>query len=151
MQGSLTAMEGMGEQPQFWKDSLSFSEKYMLEMDSICRAHGAVPVILLFPECNDMNMTFLKNPPYVFRLISYHLVPGLTKKDLYCINDNHFNNEGHRKVAEYIHFLAGAPAMPPDEINAAGEPAGSRPGRGRNLSCAPHDLNHQHSHLKMVN
>jgi len=105
LRGGAEIPDPLAEEVHFYQDSLSYTEKYLLQIDSTCKANGAQCEFLVFPEWYDIELNVLKHPPYLFRKVPYRTIPGLAPSDYHTVDDYHFNNEGHRKTADYIHRL----------------------------------------------
>lgn len=95
----------MQEEQSFYEDSLSFSEYYFERIDSICVANKVNCKFLAIPDRSDIEMHVLNTAPYVFKKLSYYSIPNLTVDDYMSGDDNHFNNSGHLRCANFIDSL----------------------------------------------
>jgi hypothetical protein len=81
------------------------SERHIKRIKEIAEKHGATFVLVTITD--PLGTTGSTAAPQdVFKMIEYH-VPDVTPEDYRPAPDGHFNNEGHRKYADFLERLIG--------------------------------------------
>lgn len=94
----------MNEPLTYYQDSLSWSSKYITRIAEVCRKRNTPCYVIVIPDRDDIDMQNFKKGPIVFDKVHAYYLPA-TRNDYYSGADNHFNNEGHVKMANFTHKL----------------------------------------------
>lgn len=105
------------EKTTYYKDSLSFSQKYIERIDSICASNNIRCEFIVIPALKDLRFSRLKSPPYIVMNKNVHPILDLTQNDFPLDGDDHPSNAGHRKIADFIDSLVVANQKQQNLIN----------------------------------
>ncbi len=78
--------------------------KALMEIRETCRQNGSRMMLFIIPFVNrdtQKNRTIEKNS-HLFKDFQYYYPPDFQKNDYQARPDKHFNNQGHRKFADFI-------------------------------------------------
>lgn len=77
------------------------SHEYLEEIRELCRQHGARFLLVVIPQHDRIGEDLAQAHPGLFRDLPWSS-PDLRRSDYNEWPDGHLNNEGHRKVAEFV-------------------------------------------------
>jgi len=86
----------------------------LAQINEICRRHNCILMIFVIPaRAADKTEKQLKKYGHVFEGFEVHMPGALTAEDYHRPPNNHFNNSGHRKFADFmINTLAARGFLP---------------------------------------
>ena len=83
----------------------SYSEWFVEKIDSVGSIHGAQTIVSVIKEVRDFNRDYEAEMARVFKNTPYHIFHDVEESDYNLGTDGHFNNEGHRKYADFLEKL----------------------------------------------
>jgi lysophospholipase L1-like esterase len=97
---------------KFWKaaenieknGSYSVNRKYLEKTDSICQKYNAKLITSIIPDASQIKISDEELNIKMDGYQPYHQIMNLESSD-YKKGDNHFNEKGHKKYAEYLDSL----------------------------------------------
>jgi ssDNA-binding Zn-finger/Zn-ribbon topoisomerase 1 len=89
------------------------TNSYLKEIETISKNAQAKSTIIVVPECRRKTVVYLKEEfPFLFNGINVNFPTNFNVRDFRCEEDDqHFNNNGHLKMMEYILELMDAPIL----------------------------------------
>lgn len=82
------------------------AESYIERMEAVCNQYGAQLVLAIIPDIANTNPYNKEIPPdSLFKKIPFYIPNELSEQDYYPKPNGHFNNEGHRKYADFLFNL----------------------------------------------
>ncbi len=84
------------------------SHEYLQEVRAVCAAEGVRFLLLVAPEVDRIDEDIAAAWPKLFADLPWTRPPGLLRADYNPMPDGHFNNAGHRKMADYVLTLLGS-------------------------------------------
>jgi hypothetical protein len=80
------------------------TNSYLKEIEWICKKANSASNIVIIPECKSESIKVLQEKyKELFEGLNLQFPPNFVDSDFRCEdNDQHFNNYGHRKMADYI-------------------------------------------------
>ncbi|MEM7104574.1 MAG: hypothetical protein AAF502_15665 [Bacteroidota bacterium] len=101
---TLTFLKKYQEEIEFLKSDIPNANEKCQKIKEISEKHGARFILSIIPDLAGKQLTKVEDYSNLFVDQNYVLCPSLTYKD-YNLMNSHFNNEGHRKYAEFLKGL----------------------------------------------
>ena len=102
--GAKQSSNPMDETTTLDNDSLSWSAKYISRINELCALQNVQCILTVIPHRDDLQVKNIERDQKVFANATPHYFPA-SKADYYQGADDHFNNEGHLKMANFIEAL----------------------------------------------
>jgi lysophospholipase L1-like esterase len=94
-------------------DSGAVSAGYLRDIQARCEAAGIPLHIFLIPVHTQLGQDFFAAQPRLREGLPWHVPTHLTREDYHDWPDGHFNNQGHRRYADWIRAELKQDGLPP--------------------------------------